>query len=63
MCYSAQIKSDYRKYVRAFGGDLSLRDYFDIFWRRQADSRIKVPKAMRPTLPIHRTTRSGRSGS
>ena len=29
MCYSAQIKSDYRKYVRAFGGDLSLRDYVE----------------------------------
>src|SRR5580765_5294133 len=46
MCYSAQIKSDYRKYVRAFGGDLSLRDYVDLFWRRQADARIKIPKAV-----------------
>jgi hypothetical protein len=46
MCYSAQIKSDYRKYIRAFGADLSLRDYVDLFWRRRADSRIKIPKAM-----------------
>jgi putative SOS response-associated peptidase YedK len=46
MCYSAQIKSDYRKFVRAFGGELSLPAYLDLFWRRQADARIKIPKAM-----------------
>lgn len=46
MCYSAQITADYRKYVRAFGADLSIRDFYDIFWRRVSDTRLKIPKAM-----------------
>ena len=45
MCYSAQIAADYRKYVRAFGADLSTQDFYDIFWRRVGDPRLKIPKA------------------
>lgn len=46
MCYSAQISADYRKYIRAFGADLSIQDFVDILWRRVADPKIKIPKAM-----------------
>ena len=46
MCYSAQIWADYKRYVRAYGVELSLKEFYDLFWRRQADTRIKIPKAM-----------------
>jgi putative SOS response-associated peptidase YedK len=46
MCYSAQIVQDYRKYVRAFGADIDLRTFVDLFWRRRNDPKVKIPKAM-----------------
>lgn len=46
MCYSAQIEADYRKYVREFGATLSLEDFTEIFWRRNGNKKIKIPKAM-----------------
>jgi putative SOS response-associated peptidase YedK len=46
MCYSAQISADYRKYVRTFGADISLQDFYEIFWLRVTDQRVKIPKAM-----------------
>jgi putative SOS response-associated peptidase YedK len=46
MCYSAQIEADYRKYLRLTGDALSLRDFYDLFWRRQSDFSIKIPKTV-----------------
>ncbi len=48
MCYSARIWHDYRRYVRAFGADVSLADFVDLFWRRVQDgaSKVKVAKAL-----------------
>jgi putative SOS response-associated peptidase YedK len=46
MCYSAQIWSDYKRYMRAYGADISLKDFYDVFWRRMEDPRIKIPKGM-----------------
>jgi putative SOS response-associated peptidase YedK len=46
MCYSAQIRADYRQYVKQFGADLSIEQFIDIFWHRRTDARIKIPKAM-----------------
>lgn len=48
MCYSAQIRAEYKKYVRLFGADISLKDYFDTYWRRlnEPEARLKIPKAM-----------------
>jgi putative SOS response-associated peptidase YedK len=47
MCYSAQIKADYTQFARTFGAHISIRDFFDIYWRRaHEDAKIKVPKAM-----------------
>jgi putative SOS response-associated peptidase YedK len=46
MCYSAQILADYKRYCRQFGADLSLQEFYDLFWRRVGDAKIKVPKAM-----------------
>jgi hypothetical protein len=46
MCYSAQIWQNYRKYVRAWGADISFEDFVRLYWDRQSNSRIKVAKAM-----------------
>ena len=46
MCYSAQIWQDYRRYVRAWGADISLKDFVRLYWDRQANPRIKIAKAM-----------------
>ena len=46
MCYSAMIKAEYRKYVRAYGASLSLQEYHELFVRRIADPRLKLPKAV-----------------
>lgn len=46
MCYSAQIKADYSRFVREYGAVLSIKDFFDLFWRRLADPSIVVPRAV-----------------
>jgi putative SOS response-associated peptidase YedK len=45
MCYSAQIRADYRDYVRMFGAQLSIKDFVKVFYGRQ-DAKLKIPKAM-----------------
>lgn len=55
MCYSAQIRADYRQYTRLFGAHLGIREFVDLFYRR-AQARLKIPKAMElafehPTTP------------
>ena len=46
MCYSAQIWADYRRYLRDFGAEMSIKEFYDVFWRRKSDSKVKIPKAM-----------------
>jgi putative SOS response-associated peptidase YedK len=46
MCYSARIVSDWRRYQRAYGAELSLEDFYELFWRRSQDGRLKIPKAV-----------------
>ena len=46
MCYSAQVQADYKKYVVMFGATMSIRDVYEIFYRRGLDPRIKIPKAV-----------------
>lgn len=46
MCYSAQIWADYRKYVRNWGAELSIADFIRIYWTRQQQPSIRIPKAM-----------------
>ena len=45
MCYSAQVWTEYRKYVRAFGADIDIKDYFQIYWRFR-EGMAKLPKGM-----------------
>ncbi|ABD70764.1 putative uncharacterized conserved protein [Rhodoferax ferrireducens T118] len=46
MCYSAQIWAEHRKYVRAFGVEIDIKEYVKLFWHRNENDRIKIPKAM-----------------
>lgn len=46
MCYSAQIKADYKRFVREYGATLNLKDFYDLFWRRLEDRKIIVPRAV-----------------
>jgi len=49
MCYSAQIRADYRDYVRMFGAHLGIKEFADLFFRR-AEAKLKIPKAMEATF-------------
>ena len=46
MCYSAQVWADYRLYVRQYGAVLDIKEFYELFWRRGSDGKIKIPKAM-----------------
>ena len=46
MCYSAQIWADFKRYTRAYGAEISLKEFYELFWRRQVDVRIKIPKGI-----------------
>ena len=46
MCYSARILADYRRYLRDYDAPMSLKEFVDLFWRRAADPKLKIPKAM-----------------
>jgi len=46
MCYSAQIRAEYKQFVRMFGAVLSIRAFSKLYFERQSDPKIKIPKAM-----------------
>lgn len=46
MCYSARIIADYRRYVREFNAKVTLEEFYDLFWRRRFDPKLKVPRAL-----------------
>ena len=46
MCYSALVWADYRSYIRDFNAEIDIKEFYELFWRRSADRKIKIPKAM-----------------
>lgn len=46
MCYSSRILAGWKRYVRAYGVEISVRDYFDLFWRRSQGDKVKIPKGI-----------------
>ncbi|MBX9629553.1 MAG: SOS response-associated peptidase [Burkholderiales bacterium] len=46
MCYSAQIEANYKSYVKMFGADISLREFYRLYWLNAQGNRVKYPKAM-----------------
>lgn len=46
MCYSAQIRADYRTFVRMFGATMSIKAFAGLFFRREQGAKLTIPKAM-----------------
>lgn len=46
MCYSAQIWADYRRYKRAYGSEIDIATFAELFWSRLDNPKIIIPKAV-----------------
>jgi putative SOS response-associated peptidase YedK len=46
VCYSAQVWASYKKYVREWGADVSIQQFYRLYWARSQGAKIKIPKAM-----------------
>jgi putative SOS response-associated peptidase YedK len=46
MCYSAQIRHDYAKFVRAYGATIDIAEFVRLYWDRGQGAKLKIPKAM-----------------
>ena len=46
MCYSAIVWQHYGDYVRAFGADINITEFFRLYVDRKDTPTIKIPKAM-----------------
>ena len=60
MCYSAQVWADYRRYIRDFGAELDIKEFYELFWRRIDEPRIKIPKAMEAAFSAPASEAEGR---
>jgi len=46
MCYSAQIRHDYAKFVRTYGAIIDIAEFVRLYWNRGQGAKLKIPKAM-----------------
>lgn len=46
MCYSAQVLSQYDKYVRLWGADISIQRFYHLYFLRDRTVGVKIPKAI-----------------
>lgn len=46
MCYSAQVLSQYEKYVRLWGADISVQRFYHLYFLRDRTVGVKIPKAI-----------------
>lgn len=46
MCYSAQIRQDYAKFVRTYGAVIDIAEFVRLYWNRGQGAKLKMPKAM-----------------
>ena len=46
MCYSALVQSGYDKYVRLWAADISLQQFYHLYFLRDRTAGIKIPKAI-----------------
>jgi len=56
-----QVVADYIRYTRDYGVTLSIKDFYDIFYRRRADPKVKIPKSMEMAFAHRATTLSEKS--
>jgi len=55
MCYSAQIRQDYAKFVRAYGATIDIAEFVRLYWDRGQGAKLKIPKAMDAAFADPRT--------
>lgn len=48
MCYSAQIRADYKQFFRMFGGVLTLDAFAALYYERQSNPKTKIPRRWMP---------------
>jgi len=46
MCYSAQIRHDYNKFLRAYDATIDIAEFVRLYWNRSQGAKSKIPKAM-----------------
>ncbi|RTL26829.1 MAG: hypothetical protein EKK47_20085 [Burkholderiales bacterium] len=46
MCFSAEVVANYKKFAIWTGANMSLKAFYELFYRRHQGAKIKVPKAM-----------------
>ncbi|MDM4765984.1 SOS response-associated peptidase family protein [Pelomonas sp. SE-A7] len=62
MCYSAQVWADYRTYVRDFGAEIDIKEFYETFFRRAQGDAVTMPRAMEsafdnPQTDVERTVK------
>lgn len=55
MCYSAQVRQKYQDYVRAWGADIDIEAFVQLYWQRQQDRSVHIPKGMDAAFAEPRT--------
>jgi len=46
MCYSAQIKQDYRRFIREVGARIDIEEFVRLYWDRGQGAKSRIPRAM-----------------
>ena len=46
MCYSAEVEEDWRKFMRVTGADMSLKDFFETYWKRRQGLPFRMPQML-----------------
>ena len=46
MCYSAEVEEDWKKFLRVTGVDMSLKDFFNTYWKRRGGLPFRMPRML-----------------
>ncbi len=46
MCYSAQLKADYRQFLRDTGARIDIDEFMRLYWERSEGAKHRIPRAM-----------------
>lgn len=46
MCYSAEVEEDYRKFLRVTQADISIKEFFETYWKRRSGLPFRMPKML-----------------
>ena len=46
MCYSAQLRQDYARFVRAYGATIDMDAFVRLYWERRETASIRIPRSV-----------------